>query len=67
MRTETIKEAVKEAERFIKRAKECIKVRSKPYWNHQGQDFFPSAPKESGSTRRASMDLTRKLAEMRKA
>lgn len=64
MQTDEIKQAIQEAKRFIKRAEECIEAR-KPYESH-GYEFTPIAPKESGALRRASMDLTRQLAKMRK-
>ena len=52
MNDEKIKEAVREAKRFIEKAKT---VRA---------DWRPS--KEAGALKRASMDLTRALAELRK-
>lgn len=66
MRKEEIKLAVKEAKRFIKAAELCLEAR-KPY-RVDGVDFefHETAPKQSGALRRASMDLTRQLAEMRK-
>lgn len=65
MKTEQINAAIKEAERFIKAAKACIAARKQTY-TVGDHTFHLSAPKESGSARRASMDLTRALAEMRK-
>lgn len=65
MKTEEIKLAVKEAERFIKKAKECIDARSKTH-GHGDYVFHADAPMQSGSARRASMDLTRQLAILRK-
>lgn len=56
---ERIEEAVREAHRFIKRAEELLSATSAD----QGLYDFPV---ESGATRRASMDLTRALAAMRK-
>jgi len=59
MTKEKIKEAISEAKRFIKLASNCLESESKNPGLLYGS-------KESGSTRRSSMDLTRKLAEMRK-
>lgn len=65
MKTENIKEAIEEAKRFIKFAEACVAARKE---THGSGDyiFHNHAPKESGAARRASMDLTRKLADMRK-
>ena len=65
MRTEEIAHAVILANAFVKKAAACIEARSKTY--KSGDHIFTdSTPKESGAVRRASMDLTRQLAEMRK-
>lgn len=56
---ERVEEAVREAHRFIKRAENLLACTSAD----QGMYEFPV---ESGATRRASLDLTRALAEMRK-
>ena len=56
MTSQNIDEAVAEAKRFIKRAKELKEANSKEGWWHA---------RESGALRRASMDLTRALAKMR--
>lgn len=55
----TLKAAVAEAKRFIKAAKalQDAELHSAP--------FSHSNPKESGAVHRASMDLTRKLADLR--
>jgi hypothetical protein len=65
MNKKEIEETVKEAERFIKKAKEYLKASSKTH-GAGAYIFHAAAPKESGATRRASMDLTRQLAQMRK-
>jgi len=57
MRRETIETAVNEAKRFIERAEEFMWVDTGNGWEH---------PRESGALRRASMDLTRALADMRR-
>lgn len=64
MQRERIKAAYEEALRFI--AKVDALPEPKPYeW--QGRQFTnDNYPKEQGAIRRASMDLTRALAEMRK-
>lgn len=58
MLREDIETAVSEAKRFIKRADEYAKVDDGHDWTN---------PRESGALRRASMDLTRALADMRRA
>ena len=53
-----VRDAVNEAKRFIKAAETYRRaVAAQSYYTY---------PKESGAVRRASMDLTRTLAEMRK-
>lgn len=51
--------AVAEARRFIARAESLMNA-------DPSRDYFYSNPKEAGAARRASMDLTRALSEMRK-
>jgi F0F1-type ATP synthase epsilon subunit len=61
MKNEEIKLAVREAKRFIEKANDCLKER---------EEYSMAAitgTSKSGSLRRASLDLTRQLAEMRKA
>lgn len=65
MKTEEIKKAVEEAKRFINAAERCIEARKKTYKSGD-YEFTLNAPKESGACRRASLDLTRQLAEMRR-
>lgn len=66
MKTEEIELAIQEAKRFIKLAENLIEQRKKITWEHGGNAYYNQAPKESGATRRASLDLTRQLAQMRK-
>lgn len=56
MNEQTVREAMNEAERFLRRAREYMKTPGSP-WQRSV---------ESGAVRRASMDLTRALAVMRK-
>jgi hypothetical protein len=49
-----------EAKRFMAAADKVLKVEGEANWN-----IYPS--KESGALRRASMDLTRALAELRRS
>ena len=58
MTNETVRDAMKEAERFLQAARNALAVTTPV-------SFFYGT-KESGALRRASMDLTRALAEMRK-
>ncbi len=61
MKEQDVKDAVFEAERFLKRAKALLsKVNGDKFAMYHN-------PKESGAVRRASLDLTRSLAEMRKS
>lgn len=59
MKTEAIKAAVAEAKRFITRAETLLNTEDQRMYGY-------GSPKESGACRRASLDLTRALAEMRK-
>ena len=52
--------AISEAERFLKRAKRCKKTPTKTERGYAYWDF-----KETGATKRSSMDLTRALADLR--
>jgi hypothetical protein len=61
MQSDAIDYAVAEAERFLRKAQLVIR---KPREKNYRPD--PEGPKETGALRRASMDLTRALAEMRK-
>lgn len=67
MNREKLKIAIAEAERFIRRAKALPKPTT---YTVPGSAYNPftndNFPKESGAIRRASMDLTRALAELRK-
>jgi hypothetical protein len=65
MNRDKLKAAIDEANRFLARAKALPKP--VPYSLHSctyENDYFP---KEQGSIMRASMDLTRALADLRKA
>lgn len=64
MNRETIDEAVACAERFLAKVKELPKPR--PYKSGDDTLLDDNFPKQQGAIRRASMDLTRALAEMRK-
>jgi hypothetical protein len=55
-----LKNAINEAERFIKKANEFIEVEN----NKEKRHYLN--PKESGAVKRASLDLTRALAKYRK-
>lgn len=57
--------AVIEAKRFIEKAETYLLAKSATHGSGE-YIFNASAPKESGALRRASMDLTRQLAQMRK-
>ena len=71
MRTTALDEAIAEAERFLKRARELrLKATgtADPVMKLAGvrvSDYLYGWPAEQGAVRRASMDLTRSLARLR--
>jgi len=65
MQNDKIEAALVAANRMILAANEYIEESSKTYTVGE-YTFNISAPKQSGALRRASMELTRALAEMRK-
>lgn len=65
MQNDKIEAALVAATRMILMANEYLEESSKTYTSN-GHMFNLSAPKQSGALRRASMELTRALAEMRK-
>lgn len=69
MDREKLKTAIAEAERFLKRAKAIKPPERVPAdWKKDGSTFLDESipPKESGAVKRASMDLTRALADLRR-
>lgn len=76
MKLANLKTAMAEAERFITRAKSAlaahhVAVDPLPGYEEQARqhpvkDLHNYNPRENGALRRASMDLTRALAELRK-
>lgn len=64
MNRDKLKVAVAEAERFIKRAKALPKA--EPYESHGHTFTHDYFPREQGAIKRASMDLTRALADLRR-
>lgn len=67
MQVEKVQNAIKEAQRFIDAAEKCLAIsseRAKEY-GVSSHAYGVATSKESGALRRASMDLTRSLAEMR--
>jgi len=67
MKIETIDVAIKEAERFLKKAKECKKAATKSRANAANAFVWYFSGKETASMKRSSMDLTRALADLRRA
>lgn len=69
MKIAKIDAAIAEAQRFIDRAKELKAAKQSSYnsstWAHKTLDG-QNCPREQGALRRASMDLTRALADLRK-
>jgi hypothetical protein len=61
MQVDTLETAVSEAKRFLKKAT-AVKISK---WE-SGMRYITSDPKLTGALRRASMDLTRALAELRR-
>jgi len=69
MDTKKLNVAIEEAKRFLERAKELQseqKNTTTSEWAGKIHVHVPSCPKESGAVRRASMDLTRVLADLRR-
>lgn len=64
MNDSKILKAASEAKRFLKAVEEYHAARST--YTTNGYTFEHGRPKQSGAMRRASMDLTRALADMRK-
>jgi hypothetical protein len=60
MKRTTLRQAVEEAKRFVERAETLM---TKHPMNKY--DSLYECPREQGDTKRASMDLTRKLADLR--
>jgi hypothetical protein len=61
MKPDTLKQAVAEAKRFISAAEKCKFSQSQ----YNKSIFYPQSGKETAAAKRASMDLTRKLADLR--
>jgi hypothetical protein len=61
MRRSTLVEAIAEAGRFIHKADTLLKASA----DHKNPSGMYNWPVEQGSVKRSSMDLTRKLAELR--
>jgi len=67
MTPENLIEAIKEAKRFIKKAEFLVSISDCQHPNYGRMDVdICIFPKEQGAVKRASMDLTRSLAELRK-
>jgi hypothetical protein len=76
MNRKTIEESIKQAREFIVAGQAAIErldfeksgygYRDEENWRPQAHDRFITGSAESGNLRRRSMDLTRKLAELRK-
>lgn len=65
MNKDTLNAAIREAERFVKLAKAC-RANAETGTTITGGTWHHYQPKDSGSTKRASMDLTRALADLRR-
>jgi len=63
MKMETIDVAIKEAERFLKKARACKNAAAGSIRNPRVVYF---SGKETASMKRSSMDLTRALADLRR-
>lgn len=70
MKYETLLTAIAEAERFIERAKQLAEVHKNVTTNGTTykvpSQYIYNQPKEQGLAKRASMDLTRVLADLRR-
>lgn len=65
MNQQTLATAIAEAERFLRAAKDCRANGEKHTGLHHTWVTYP--PKQSGAAKRASMDLTRALADLRRS
>jgi len=66
---EKLNNTIEEAEKFLKKAKELRNLMEEDKKREmESKDYYYSSgnPKESGAVRRASMDLTRSLADLRR-
>ena len=66
MKYENLKSTIAEAERFLKKAKIFKKILDEEK-KLTGNAYLWEHRKESGAVRRASMDLTRSLSELRRS
>ena len=66
MKLSDIDNAISEAERFLARAHRYREASKTSDGSGKVHKTYPFLPAESGALRRASLDLTRSLAEMRK-
>lgn len=66
MNRDKLKIAIEEAERFLKRAKSLPKPVARKYYHNDQTYMDGNFPVEQASIRRASMDLTRALADLRR-
>lgn len=65
MNPETLAKAISEAERFLRIASE-VEVFHGLYENGKPHHYLESPTKENAACKRASLDLTRALAQMRR-
>lgn len=73
MKYTTLRAAIAEAKRFVATAEELAAAtdaeaddkRARGYWDATTQPLYVAVGTNAGATRRASMDLTRKLADLR--
>lgn len=65
MNKDSLNAAIAEAERFVKLAKAC-RANAALENAITGRSWLSFQPKDSGATKRASMDLTRALADLRR-
>lgn len=63
MKRKTLQDAISEARRFIEKAEELDAALGRR--DASINIYFGTLPREHGACRRASMDLTRKLADLR--
>lgn len=68
MDREKLKAAIAEAERFLNRATGLLEIHEQPYVRQArvpDHSIITEYPREQGAVKRASMDLTRALADLR--
>lgn len=65
MKYDTLLDSIKQAEHFIERANQTLLSHGGGEKHRNSHTYVQAGPRETGALRRASMDLTRALADLR--